>query len=144
MNKRGVSEVITTVLIILLVLAAIVIVWQAVRGTVENASTKVETQSQCIGLDLSVTGSCTGSTLSVQVTRGGDSVGAGQLRVSIASGTFTNSTTKTNFAALDSASFDKTSFGLTTITSPVTINTGLIVTGGPTCQGTTKTITCTA
>ena len=40
-SKRGQSEIITTVLIILLVLAAIVIVWQVVQGTIKGASEEI-------------------------------------------------------------------------------------------------------
>lgn len=47
-NKKGQSEVISTVLIILLVLAAIVIVWQVVNSTVSNAANEVEAQSECL------------------------------------------------------------------------------------------------
>ena len=48
-SKRGQAEVITTVLIILLVLAAIVIVWQGVNSTVSKAGSEVESQSECLG-----------------------------------------------------------------------------------------------
>ena len=47
-NKKGQSEVITTVLIILLVLAAVVIVWQVVNSTISNASSEIESQSECL------------------------------------------------------------------------------------------------
>jgi flagellin-like protein len=38
MNRKAQSQIITTVLIILLVLAAIVIVWQVVQGTVRSGA----------------------------------------------------------------------------------------------------------
>ena len=134
-------------MIILLVLAAIVIVWQAVRGTVEKASTKVETQSACIGLDLSVTGNCakTANTLSLSVTRGGDSIGNGTLKVSVASGSLTGNQESAGFEALAAKTFNSTDFGLTAIDTSVTVNVGLILTADNTaCQGDTEVITCSA
>jgi len=54
MNKKGLSDVVTTVLIILLALAAIVIVWQAVKGTVQGGANQLTDQTKCMGVDLSV------------------------------------------------------------------------------------------
>lgn len=53
-NKKGQSELITTVLIILLVLAAIVIVWQVVNSTVSNAADEVEAQSECLAFTVTL------------------------------------------------------------------------------------------
>ena len=52
MNKKGLSDVVTTVLIILLAIAAIVIVWNFVSPTLENAGEQIESQTAC--LDASV------------------------------------------------------------------------------------------
>jgi hypothetical protein len=52
MNKKAQGEVITTVLIILLVLAAIVIVWQVVNSTITKGSEQVESQTGCIGINI--------------------------------------------------------------------------------------------
>lgn len=51
-SKRGQSEIITTVLIILLVLAAIVIVWQVVQGTLRQGQTDIDKKKECLGLDI--------------------------------------------------------------------------------------------
>lgn len=61
MSKKGVSDIIATVLIILLVLAAIVIVWQAIRPLI---STPLPSNVDCLTLSLSIqkliesTGNC--------------------------------------------------------------------------------------
>lgn len=54
-NKKAQGEIITTVLIILLVLAAIVIVWQVVQSTVNKGAKQVESQSGCLGVGVEVT-----------------------------------------------------------------------------------------
>ena len=54
-SKKAQGEIITTVLIILLVLAAIVIVWQVVNGTVNRGGDAVTAQSSCLGLSIDIT-----------------------------------------------------------------------------------------
>lgn len=53
--KKAEATVITTVLLILLVLASIVIVWQVINRTVSEGSKKIQQQSQCLDLVLDVT-----------------------------------------------------------------------------------------
>ena len=53
-NKRGLSQVITIVLIILLTLVAILIVWGFVRPTIESTGEQVG--AECLTVDLQVTG----------------------------------------------------------------------------------------
>jgi hypothetical protein len=52
MNKRGLSQVVTTVLIILIVLAAIILIWIAVRPTIQSATEQVT--ADCVTLELQV------------------------------------------------------------------------------------------
>ncbi|MEK6831079.1 MAG: hypothetical protein AABX77_03550 [Nanoarchaeota archaeon] len=54
-KRKAQAQVISTILIILLVLAAIVIVWQVVQGTVKGGAEEIESQSQCIGLTIEIT-----------------------------------------------------------------------------------------
>jgi flagellin-like protein len=53
MNKRGVSQVITTVLLILIVIAAIVLIWAFVGPVIRDAGSEV--QAECITVQLEVT-----------------------------------------------------------------------------------------
>src|SRR3989344_9592089 len=53
MYKKGVSEVVTAILLILLAIAAILNVWQFVKPTVENVGKEIETS--CLDVDLEVT-----------------------------------------------------------------------------------------
>lgn len=79
-SKRSQGEIITTVLIILLVLAAIVIVWQVVQGTIAKGGSAIEAGTACMGLSLtidSVSGTATtpANTVTLKYTRGADSLG---------------------------------------------------------------------
>ena len=62
MQSRAQSQIITTVLIVLLVLAAIVIVWNVVQGTVGHSVSQIEKSTDCIEaigvLEVEESGSC--------------------------------------------------------------------------------------
>ena len=70
--KKAQGQIITTILIILLVLAAIVIVWQVVNRTVSESAEEGSTQSDCIGSSVTIE-SATGTTVSVRRNAGGPS-----------------------------------------------------------------------
>ncbi len=77
MERKGQSQIITTILIILLVLAAIVIVWQVVRGTVDEGAGSITGTAACIGIDLTISGVTPNTnnpvdSVAVQVERGTD------------------------------------------------------------------------
>ena len=76
MEKRGLSDVVTTVLIILLVLAAVVIIWSFVRPAIQSGAGKVS--AGCVELSLSAS-SCTASTGVVTVSRDADSASLKEL-----------------------------------------------------------------
>ena len=71
LKKRGQSQIITSVLIILLVLAAIVIVWQVVSTTVQRGTARAEAAVNCLGINLIIV-SINGGLSSVIVERGVD------------------------------------------------------------------------
>src|SRR3989344_8936329 len=52
MNKRGLSDVVTTVLIILLALAAIVIIWAFVKPVIFSSGGKIESGLFTINFDI--------------------------------------------------------------------------------------------
>jgi|SRR3989344_822831 len=56
MNRRGLSDVITTVLIILLVLAAVVLIWTFIRRPITQGGESIELQSECFKVELEPTG----------------------------------------------------------------------------------------
>ncbi len=54
MNKKGISAVVANVLIILLVVSGVVLLWAAVRPTIEETSEQIG--ADCLTVDLEVTG----------------------------------------------------------------------------------------
>ena len=65
--KRGISDVVTTVLIILLALAAVVILWTFLRGEIQKGSEEIAGASECLGLVL-IPKSCVVSKLGTNVS----------------------------------------------------------------------------
>jgi len=53
MNKKGLSEVVTTVLIVLLVVAAIVTIWTYVQPAIKNTAKGIGGTAECLSVDLS-------------------------------------------------------------------------------------------
>lgn len=52
MNNKGLSTIITTLIIILMVLVAIGIVWYAVLPMIQSGSETVDLSTKCIGIDI--------------------------------------------------------------------------------------------
>ena len=71
LNKRGLSDVVTTGLIILLAIAAVIIVWSFIRPAITNVGESIDTQ--CIQLELtpvSCSTAATGRTVAVKMSAG--------------------------------------------------------------------------
>ncbi|HLC31622.1 MAG TPA: hypothetical protein VJK51_03060 [Candidatus Nanoarchaeia archaeon] len=87
-QKKGLSDVVTTVLIILLVLAAVVIIWNFIRPTIENSGEAVVGGSTCFTVE-AVPVSCnkTSGVFIVKQLRGGSDVTNVTLIVRLNSGT---------------------------------------------------------
>lgn len=54
MNKKGISGVITTVLLILIVLAAIGIVWAVVNSFIQEGTSGIEGTASCLSMQLQI------------------------------------------------------------------------------------------
>lgn len=85
-NKKGLSTVVTTLIIILLVLVAVGIIWVVVRGVIEQGSGQIDASTQCNQIDLRIksVGTCDASSCAVTVERrtGGNTIGGVYLTVS--------------------------------------------------------------
>lgn len=51
-NKRGVSDIVVTILLVLLSLAAVAIVWAFIRGSIADTQSTIEQSQACMKLDL--------------------------------------------------------------------------------------------
>jgi len=51
-NKRGLSAIVATLIIILLVLVAVGIIWVVVRNVIQEGAEQVEISTKCIAIDL--------------------------------------------------------------------------------------------
>jgi hypothetical protein len=59
-NTKGLSAVVTTLIIILLVLVAVGIIWVVVKNVVEGGAETIEFNTKCVAVDLSAnSASCT-------------------------------------------------------------------------------------
>jgi len=54
MKKRGMSQVITTLIIILLVIVALGIIWVVIRNVIQGSVEQVELAQKCLEIDLTV------------------------------------------------------------------------------------------
>ena len=75
-NTKGLSGVITTLIIILLVIAAIGIIWAVVNPFIKGAGGDIASQTDCMALDLKVQKAVcdnTGDNCNVTLKRGSDS-----------------------------------------------------------------------
>lgn len=54
-NKKGISDVVTTVLIILLVVAAVAIIWSFVSRPLQQSGQALETSTNCLQISLAPT-----------------------------------------------------------------------------------------
>lgn len=77
-DVKGLSNVIVTLILIVLVLVAVGIVWTAIQNTLESGTEQIEVSSKCLKIDVKVTrlecGGVDNSICNVTVTRnvGGD------------------------------------------------------------------------
>ena len=70
-NKKGLSNVVATVLIVLLALAAIAIVWSFIAPTLRNTGSSINLQEKCLNADVRPI-SCTMAGTTATVTLRGD------------------------------------------------------------------------
>lgn len=54
-NKKGLSTVVTTLIIILLVLVAVGIIWIVVRNVIEQGADNIDISTKCLNVDVRVT-----------------------------------------------------------------------------------------
>ena len=71
MNKKAMSEIITTVIMVVLVLVAVGVVWTIVNGLIKGKAGEVDFTAKCLELDITIENAlCTGTTCDVVLKRG--------------------------------------------------------------------------
>jgi hypothetical protein len=97
-QKKGLSTVVTSLILILLVLVAIGLIWLVIRNLVEEGSGQIEIGTKCLQIDIRATAvTCASSSdCNVTLTRrsGGDDIGGVVL-------VFENDTQETTAAPID-------------------------------------------
>lgn len=98
-NKRGLSGIVTTVIIVLLVLVAVGILWAVVGNMIEKNVESIDLNAKCLNVNLEVTRLIESSTgdYALTVSRSGSGEGEVGLKV-----IFLNTTANTNSDVLDS------------------------------------------
>ncbi len=97
-GKRGVSDIIVSLIMIVIVLGAITIIWFLIRGFIGTGAEQVNTGTQCLEVDVKpISLTCTGTnnaTCEVTVSRGtgGKEIGGVKL-------VFTNSSETKNYVS---------------------------------------------
>jgi hypothetical protein len=69
MNKKGLSDIVATVLIVLLALAAVAIVWGFLRPMFNTAAQETDLRSKCFSVDIQPD-SCRYTNLTIEITPG--------------------------------------------------------------------------
>ena len=80
-NKRGLSAIVATLIIILLVLVAVGIIWIVVRNVIQEGAEQVDISTKCIAVDLRavsvvpVVGSPESYSVTLRRVAGGEAIG---------------------------------------------------------------------
>lgn len=130
-DKKGLSTIVTTLIIILLVLVAIGIVWVVVRGVVEEGTGQIDIKVKCIDVNVKATAvTCTAAnSCDVTLTRGAGGGAIGGAILVFYDGTTATATPYDavgNIAALSSTTLTGIDSGLTTIPNKVEVTTYFI------------------
>jgi len=122
-NRKGLSTIVATLIIILLTLVAVGIIWVVIRNVVESGAEQVDISQKCLAVELSaVSVTESAGVYSVTLHRGSDSQGDIGVKVNVFSGLTTNS------GVLEFGAFgDLDALGTVTKTVP---ESGAILTGG--------------
>lgn len=84
-NRKGLSAVVTTLIIILLVLVAVGIIWVVVRNLVESGAEQIDVSTKCIAVDVravSVNEASPGNyTVTLNRKSGGEDIGGVKVNI---------------------------------------------------------------
>lgn len=147
-NKKGLSDVITTVLIILLVLAAVVLIWGFIRQTLDKGGRQIANSADCFQLQIEPKGCVLEGTQNATVTvqwTGGD-VNLNQLKLIVTNkDTGANVISNVSAPAMFGTASGKMNIGSVYGTNLVASTAGIVVTDNGDsviCQESQVTVKC--
>lgn len=147
MQKRGLSDVVTTVIIILLVIAAIAIIWSFVQPTLRGAGEDIEDSTDCFTLslepvscDFSGTGASAIGNITVRRNAGSADLSEVRLVVEFASG---NTQVFSNSTALPQELGQQVYLGLGFDDTPASVTVAGVVGQGNVCPASSVEVSCT-
>jgi flagellin-like protein len=121
-NNKGLSAVVTTLIIILLTIVAIMIIWGVVRGLLDNSSNTIDKSTKCLEIDIQATKviNTSDGNYSVTVTRtaGGEDIIEG-LEIILSSDTDASDVLDTaeGFAPMNMKTYSIYKLGLANVTT---------------------------
>ena len=141
MNKKGISAVVANVLIVLLVVAAVAIIWAVVRPTIEQAGEGIE--AGCFTIQVNPE-SCdaTGDKLRIYRRAGMGEITAFKILIETDIGTTVyDGTAGVGINELETLTLDLTSFDVTSVEEGDKVDIALVV-GENICEPTGVPVTC--
>ncbi len=124
-NKKGLSEIVATLIIILLTLVAVGIIWVVIRNVVEGGAQQVDISQKCLAVELNAVtvNETSPGVYGVTLRRGSDGEEDIGVKVNVFSGQATSS------GVIDFGAFGDLD-ALGTVTGSVDTNTATPVVGG--------------
>lgn len=129
-NKKGLSAIVATLIIILLTLVAVGIIWAVIRNLVEGGAEQVDLSSKCLNVELSgvnVNETAVAGTYDVTLRRGSDSQDDIGVKIAVFKGATENS------GVLEFGDFGNLD-ALGTVTKPVVTVAPALITEGDSIQ----------
>ena len=152
-NRKGVSEVVANVLIVLLVIVGIAVIWSVVKPTIDKGAQGIQTGSECLSISLepvscaytNATNVAT-SSASAKIKRnsGGGSIDSIDVVFEGTGGTskvYTYTIPTTGFDELSTVDVTPVWADVSGLTEPVTVNVAAR-TGGQLCPLLSQPVTC--
>jgi len=141
-DKRGISEIISTILIIFISIIAVVIVWGFIKGLLKAPE---EGQMECLGISVDVSKvECVpgGREIKVTVTRGGDSIEGTALSVSALGDSGASANASGTLISLGSSLVRINASGVGSAPAKTTVRAGLAISSKTICSSAAEEFSC--
>lgn len=148
-NRKGVSEVVANVLIVLLVIVGIAVIWSVVKPAIDKGAQGVENAGDCFSVQVQPE-SCTanGANWDVVVKRNPGQGNFDNINIIFSDGTNTEreepatAITQNDLGELETTTISIPDSNLATVGTPTEANIVLIAGNGQLCQVVTQAVNC--